>query len=145
MREDARAPLASISKKVKIPISTIFERLKTMKDGVIKKNTAIVDFEKLGYKCRANILLKTKREERDNLKEFLQDNSNVNSIYKINNGYDFSIELIFPDLISMEDFLEEIYDKFPIEAQKVYYIVEDIKREAFLSNPKSLRFFLFDK
>ena len=46
-------------------------------------------------------------------------------------------EVVFRSICDLEDYLEKIDEKFRIEQKVVYYIIDDIKREAFLSNPDS--------
>lgn len=140
LRANARATLTSISKKVQMPISTIFDRLKSHQDGVIKKHTTLVDFSKLGYKTRAHLTVKVNKSDREKLRSYLGKHFNVNTVYKINNGYDFLAEVIFKELKQMEDFVEELEEKFKIRGKNIFYIIEDIKRENFLSDPELLKF-----
>ena len=101
---------------------------------MIKKHTSLLDFNKLGFGTRATIILKSKKENRENLKQFLLENKYVNSFYKINNGYDFMIETVFRELKEVENFVEELENNYGVEEKLVYYIVEELKKEAFLSN-----------
>ena len=128
-----------MSNKINIPISTIYDKLKLYEGGLIKKHTALIDFSKLGFNTRANIVLKVDREKRELLKEFLVKNNNVNSLYKINNGFDFMIEGVFKNLKELEDFFEALEIKFKVKTKQVYYIIDDIKRESFLSDPDALK------
>ena len=57
LRRDGRTSLTELSKKTRIPISTIFDRLKQNKNNFIKKHTALIDFAKLGYNTRNNEVL----------------------------------------------------------------------------------------
>ena len=43
-------------------------------------------------------------------------------------------EAVFVNIKDLEAFLESLDKKFKIENKEVYYIVEDIKKEAFLSD-----------
>jgi len=135
LRQNAREKLTEISRKTRIPVSTIFDRIKTHEGNIIRKHTALVDFAKLGYNTRANIILKVKRENREEVKEFLMKDSCINSAFKINNGYDFLIEAVFRNIKEVEDFIELLEEKFSIKAKQVFYIIDDLKKEAFLSNP----------
>jgi len=54
----------------------------------------------------------------------------VNNIFKINNGYDFMVEGVFRFLQDFEDFSEDLEEKFSIKEKQMYYIIEDVKREA---------------
>ena len=101
-RQDARMSLTDMSKKTRVPISTIFDKLKTYQKEFIKKHTTLVDFSKLGYNTRAKIAIKVKKEQKEDIKEYLSKNESINSIYKINNGFDFLIEGIFVHVKDMQ-------------------------------------------
>jgi len=135
LRQNSRETLTSISHKTKVPISTIFDKMKSLEQDIITKHTTIVDFSKLGFSTRANMTLRVDKNERDRIKDYLEKHQNVNTIYKINNGYDFLIEAIFRNIRELEEFQENLDAKFKIKERQVYYIIEDIKREAFMSDP----------
>lgn len=134
LRQDARMTLTNISKKTKIPISTLYDRLKVNDGGIIKKHTAILDFAKLGFNTRATIVMKVDKDDRDLIKDALMKNSNMNSVFKINNGFDFMVEGIFKDIREVEEFIERLESNFKITNYQVYYIIDEIEKEAFLSN-----------
>ncbi|MBI4440021.1 Lrp/AsnC family transcriptional regulator [Candidatus Woesearchaeota archaeon] len=135
LRKNARESLTSLSRKTNIPVSTIYDKLRTHENGIIKKHVALINFGELGFSTRANILLKVPKEKRQTLCDFLVRHTNVNSAFKINNGYDFHVECMFRDLKEMEDFNEILEDKFCIRDMKVFFLIEDIKRETFLEDP----------
>ena len=135
LRQNSRMPLTKMSRRTQIPVSTIFDRIKLCKNNIIIKHTSLLNFNKLGYNTRANITLKVDREDKEALKEFLIKNQSVNSVYKINNGFDFMIEGVFKQIKDMEDFLDDLEDRFKIVDKKSFFIIEDLKREAFMSNP----------
>jgi DNA-binding Lrp family transcriptional regulator len=130
--------LTNISRKTSIPVSTIFDKLKAHENGTIKKHTSIVDFSLLVYGTRANIALKVNKEEKEELKRFLMKDTNVNSFYRINNGYDYLIEAIFKNILELEDFCEKLDENFKIKTKQIYYIIEDLKREEFLADPDNI-------
>lgn len=134
LRQNSRASLTILSRKTGVPVSTIFDRLKSNK--VILKNTALLDFSKLGYSTRANLLLRARKDKKENLLDFLLKCFNVNSLYKINNGYHFMAECIFRDIKELEDFLEMLDEKFAVKTKEVHYIIDELKKEAFLSQPE---------
>ena len=134
LRQNARMSLTKMSKKTQIPVSTIFDRLKLNEKNIIIKHTSLLDFNKLGYNTRANITIKVNKEDKETLKQHLIRHHQINSVYKINNGFDFMVEGIFKHIIEMEDFLEQLEQKFNIIDKKSFFIIEDIKREAFLTN-----------
>ncbi len=134
LRKNARETLTNISKTTKIPISTIYEKIRANEKKLIIKHTALINFSQLGFNARAKIMMKSTRDSRDELRSYLMLNENVNSLYKINNGYDYMIECIFINMKDLEDFLENIDEKFDLEKKEIYYIIDDLKRETFLSD-----------
>lgn len=138
LRANSRETLTRMSKKTAIPISTIFDRLKQHQGSLIKKHTAIIDFAMLGFSTRTTMTLKVGKGERESIRDYLTKHPHVNSVYKINNGFDYLIEAIFRNLKEVEDFLELLEERFKVKAKQVYYIIEDIKREEFLADPTSI-------
>ena len=97
LRQDARITLTQMSRQTRIPVSTIFDKIKQFREtGLIRKNTSIVSFEKLGYNTKALVFLSASREERGQLMDILKNSANVNSLFKVNNGWDVTAEIISP-------------------------------------------------
>ncbi|KHO46479.1 MAG: AsnC family transcriptional regulator [archaeon GW2011_AR3] len=138
LRNDARETLTRMSRKTSIPVSTIYDRLKAQESSIIKRYTALLDFNELGYNARCKVILKIAREKKEALEKFLISHISVNSLYKINNGFDFLVEGIFKSIKESEDFLEALEIKFGVKTKQVYYIIDDIKRESFMSDPELL-------
>ncbi len=134
LRENARMSLSKISRKTGIPVTTLFDSLKRNENGIIDKHTTLFDFSKMGYNTRANIMIKVDKKDRDDVKRYLVRNSSINSVYKINNGFDFMFEGIFKQIPDMENFFERLENKFDVKDVKYYYIINDLKREGFLAN-----------
>ncbi len=137
-RKNARETLTNVSKSTKVPISTIFDKIKKWEQSLIKKHTALLDFEALGYRVRTNIMLKVEKKSRDQLEGYLKRDQRVNSAYRVNNGFDFILEAVFRDVRELQDFIEQLEEKFKITQREVFYIIDDLKREAFLASPARL-------
>lgn len=139
LRQDARITLTRMSRETRIPVSTIFDKIRVYKEtGLIRKNTAIVSFERFGYNTKALIFFSAQREDKSKLAQILQNNPNVNSLLKINSGWDLMAEVIFPNYKEIEDFLETIEEQVTLKDKKVFYIIDELKKEEFFSNPEKL-------
>ena len=145
LREDARKTLTELSKATKVPVSTIYDKIREFQNGIIKKHTTIIDFSKLGFNTRANIAVKINKEQKEEFRNFVVKSFHVNSVYKINNGYDFLVECVFRHIKEMEDFMEDMDQKFKIKNKQVYYLIDEIRRESFLADPKCVDFVLNEK
>lgn len=139
LRQDARMKLTEMSRKTRIPVSTIYDKVMSYTaNGLITKNTSLLNFEQLGYHARTLITFSANKENRKKLFELLNKHDNVNSLFKINNGWDFMIEAIFPGVKDVEDFVESIEEQVKLRNKKIFYVIEQTKKEEFLSNPKKL-------
>jgi DNA-binding Lrp family transcriptional regulator len=127
--------LTAMSKSARVPISTIYDRLKIYAGTFIVRNTALLDFSKLGFHTRATILMRSDPKSRDALRDYLSKALPVNSLFKINNGFDFCADCVFRDLHDLEDFMDKTERQFDIKSKQVFFVIDDIKREAFLSDP----------
>ena len=126
--------LTRMSRKTGIPVSTLFNRIKGFSGDIIIKHTCLLDFHRLGYSTSAKVIIKVFKDDRDKLCNFLIECPNVNSVSRINNGYDFMIEAVFKDMREAEIFFEDIEERFDVLERQVYYMIEDLKREGFMEN-----------
>lgn len=144
LRQNARMKLTTMSRLTNLPVSTIFDRMRHHNGDLIKGHICLLDFSKLGFHARANIMLRVAKKDKDAVKEHLKNNQNVNSIYKINNGFDLLVEVVFRNISDLEDFIECLDEKFDIKTKEVHYIIDDIKREVFMSDPNLIEIIIGD-
>lgn len=83
-------------------------------------------------------MLAIEREERETMAAYLTKHPNVNTLCRITNGYDFIFECIFKNIKELETFIETIENKFHLKSKQIHYVVDDLKREGFLTDPKIL-------
>ena len=136
LRQNPRQTLKEMSKATQVPISTIYDRIKYFEKSIVTRHTTIIDFSKLGFHTRAHIALKVSKEQREDMKEFLTKHLNINSVFKINNGYDFLVECVFRNIKELEEFLEHMENQFKVKQREVYYLVDELKRESFLADKR---------
>lgn len=128
LRQDSRRSLAQISKETNIPVSTLFEILKKLESKAILKHVSLIDFSRLGYSLKVNFAISSKQKQE--LKEFLMQCFNVNSLSSLINGYDFYAECIFKDLKEISKFKEKL-EQFEIKNLEETFIVDEVKKEGF--------------
>lgn len=131
-RHNARESLTRISRRTKIPVSTIFDRLRQYESSIIAKHTSLVDFAKLGFDVKAHLLFKVSREDHDRFKAFLLAHPQTNSIFRINNGFDFLVEAVFSSISQLDRFFDDL-GVFDVQERKEYFSLKDIMREGFLT------------
>lgn len=138
LRHNSRMSLTTISRKTRIPVTTIFDKLKKNEKKIIIKHTSLINFSLLGFNMKVNMLLNVDISDKVHIRDFLTNNKNINSIYRIGSEFDYMVEGIFRDMKESEDFIDFLKLKFNIKKIKSFYVVEDIKREDFLSSPEQI-------
>ena len=138
LRADSRKSLAMISRETNIPISTIFDKVNKLGKNTISKYSPLLDFQKLGFGIRINFALKANDKKKQDLNDFLLENKNVNSMLRLNNDFDFFIETVFRDMKGLEEFSESL-EPFKIKKKKKFFIIEDLKKEEFLTKPEHIK------
>ncbi len=136
LRLNARKNITTIAKETNIPVSTIFDKIKRFETMFFLHYTVLLDYKKLGYE-RATILVKVDHHDKQRFIDYVKRHELVNTVYKVNSRYDFLLEVVFRKLDDFYKFLEELKE-FNIVMKEEYYIMDDIKREGFLSSVSSL-------
>ena len=134
LRSNARKSLVEISLETNIPHSTIHHKLKSFEQGIVKKHTSLLDFKKLGYDHRSCMVLKVDKKDTERLENFLYYHTNVNSLFRVDNGYAFMIDGVFKNIKQRNQFLEYVEETFNLVDKQVYDVVEDVKQEAMLNH-----------
>ncbi len=137
LRKNAREKLTKISKETRIPVSTIHERLKSNK--FIEKSTCLLNFSKLGFTTRVEILLKVNSSNKDKMEEVLANHENVNTLHSIVGDFDFLVEAVFEDVSQLQKFIEHLETSCMVLKKEMYFIVKEIRKENFLSRPNLVR------
>lgn len=134
LRKDGRKNVTEIAKEVKIPATTIYDRLRLMQRKYVKRNALLLEFDKIGYPVTCYITINVKADKKDNLNSYLMDQGNVNSLFRMNYGSKVLIEGVFRSINQLDRFMEEIRSRFDVENIHADYVTEELKREAFLTD-----------
>lgn len=131
LRDNARQRISDISQKTGMPKSTVFKRLKRLEEeGVVKDYICSLDYGALGFGIR--VFLFASSEDKDDLKNFLLTERHVNSVTRIWGEYDFIAEVIFEDMRSVDEFMEELAGFDDLLKSNIFYLVEEVKKEMFV-------------
>jgi DNA-binding Lrp family transcriptional regulator len=131
LRTNARKNFSEISRETGIPVTTVFDNYqKLKKNKLISKHSSMIDFRKIGFFYRNFIFIKTRSKKE--LLSYLDDNKNVNSIFRIST-YDYLVDAVFPTMKEFYSFLDSLRD-FNIQKLEHHDVIEHIKKEGFLSD-----------
>jgi DNA-binding Lrp family transcriptional regulator len=133
LRTGRRNKVTEISKSMNIPVTTLYDRLDVLDERFGIHHTALVDFSKIGFKSNVHMGFKVGINDKESFQGFLETHPALNSLYRVNHGYDFLAHLVFKDIDEMKIFLDTANSRFNILSTQVFDVVDEIKKEAFLS------------
>ena len=133
LRKNGRMSLRDISAATGIPISTVHEKIKLFEPTVVRKYTTFLNFAYLGYPIQLYFMFKAKKENKEQVFGFLMSHSRMNSVYKINHGYDFLCHGYFESMQDAEQCFLHLEERFAVSKIQSFYILEEMKREEFFS------------
>jgi len=112
LKRNAKTSLKEMSKELDLPITTVYYRLKRLeKEGIIESYTIKIDYEKLGYKVKAFILIKydpsSGISQKDLLKK-LKSFDDVEEAYIITGEYDILLKIISKDIEELSTFVLDV-------------------------------------
>lgn len=133
LRKNARESIIKISKEIGIPASTIYDRVRVQNRMFVKKHAILLDFPKIGFHSQVLFAVECKKNNKEQLQDYLMNTPNVNSLSKTNFGSDFVIECIFRDFGEAERFKEILEKEYKVQIN-TFNIVEELKKEDFLTD-----------
>ena len=141
LRRDARQPLKSMSKQVNLPISTVYDRIKKLEsNGLIETYTILINYKKMQHPIKATIFLKANNEDRQRIEDMVFGSIYTNTLIKLTGDeYNYLLESIFPSMDALATFVEKLGTSFNLEKHKVYYVINEIKRESFMKNAADVK------
>ena len=109
LEKDSRAPLRKISKQVKMPPSTVYERIKRLrKRGVVRRSVAILNPKALGFLVLAFVFIKARAGMYSMVTEGLKEYPEILEIYEVTGDWDIIIKVIMRSYEELNTFLDKI-------------------------------------
>ena len=108
--EDSRLSYRQIAKKLGVSVATVMHRVNILeKDKVIKRNTSILDYEKLGYDIEVLIDVRIAKGKLMEVERKIAVNPNVFAVYDTTGDFDAVILARFHNRRNMDSFLKKIH------------------------------------
>jgi len=136
LRNNARKKITEIAKETGISATTIYDRVRTHEKSLVKRYVTMIDFTKIGLHATTNFAIKCAREDREKLSNFLVNHENINSLHRVNYGFDFLAEGIFRNIKESQQFGEQLEKEYQIDQILLFNIIEELKKEGLLSKPE---------
>ena len=132
LRKGKRVNISEIARELNLPISTVRDRINRIEEKYILKRSSLLDYKKIGYSANVILAVKIDSKKREFL-DFLKEQKCINSIYRINSGYNFLFEVVFRDSLQLINWIEKIKALFVLEIIS-FQILKVEEKEKFIPN-----------
>jgi len=117
-----------ISRKLGVSAVTVLKRIKTLeKEGIIRRYTAELDYDKLGYDIPAIIKMRIVKGRYSEVEKKIAPNPNIFAIYDITGDFDSIVIAKFKSRKSIDAFLKKIQTYDFIERVETHFVLNTIK------------------
>ena len=133
LRENSRLSLRQIAEKVKVSVATVMHRLHRLeKESILKKYTAKIDYEKVGYDVEVMIEIRISKGRLLDVEKKIAVHPNVFAVYDVTGAFDAVILARFRNRRQMDNFLKKIQTYEFVERTETKLILKTIKEESLM-------------
>jgi DNA-binding Lrp family transcriptional regulator len=127
---DSTLSYRDIAKRVRVSVATIMNRVnKLKKEGIIKKYTTIVDYDKIGYDVEVLIEMQISKGRLFEVEREIAHHPNVFAVYDLTGNFDAAILARFKNRRQMDAFLKRIQTYNFVERTNTRLILNTIKEK----------------
>ena len=127
--DDSRLSYRQIAKKLGVSAATVMNRVKGLEKEIIKKYTAILDYEKLGYDVEVMVEVRISKGKLFQVEKEIANHPNVFAVYDITGDFDAAILARFPSRRKMDAFLKKIQTYDFVERTNTRIILNTIREK----------------
>ena len=129
--ENSRLSLRQIAKKAGVSVATVMHHIKALeKEGIIRKYTAKLDYEKMGYDVEVMIEIRISKGKLFEVEKKIAMHPNVFAVYDATGAFDAVILARFPTRRTMDNFLKKIQTYEFVERTETRLILRTMKEES---------------
>ncbi|MFZ8857859.1 MAG: Lrp/AsnC family transcriptional regulator [Candidatus Caldarchaeales archaeon] len=130
LQENGRIPVAELAKRLNQPENTVRYRIeRLLKNGVIRRFTALVDPRALGLNVSAAVMFKVDPKKLDQLLEKLTSMKDVTNIYQLSGEWDLIAVVFAKDIQDLHERIEELRRAEGVKEMNVMITTRIIKSE----------------
>lgn len=130
LMENSRLSYRQIARKANVSVATVMNRVNRLRgEGVIKKYTTELDYEKLGYDVEILVEMKIQKAYTFQMEKALLMNPNVYAIYSLSGDFDLALLAKFHDRRQLNNFIKKLQEYEFVERTHTRFILKTFKEE----------------
>ncbi len=127
---DSRLSYRELAKEVNVSVVTAMNRTKKLeKEGIIKRYTTIVDYDRIGFDVEVLIEIRISKGKLLEVEKKISNHPNVFAVYDLTGGFDAAILARFQNRRKMDSFLKKIQTYDFVERTNTRFILNTIKEK----------------
>lgn len=129
--ENSRLSLRQIAKKANISVATAMHHLKKLEnEGILKKYSAKLDYEKIGYEILVMIEIRVSKGKLFEVEKRIASHPNVFAVYDVTGSFDSLILARFHTRRQLDNFIKRLQGYEFVERTETKLILNTIKDES---------------
>lgn len=141
LQQDSSIPSSELAELAGCSRTACWRRIKSMEDaGLIKKQVALLDRDKLGLPVTVFVNIKTNAHEPEWLEAFanvVDRFPEITEFYRMSGDVDYLLKVVVPDIAAYDDFYKRLIQSVKLSDVSSNFAMEELKFTTAL--PLSLR------
>jgi len=126
LEEDCSLTYSEVAKKVNGNMWTVRDRINLLKNrGVLEKCKGILNYNKMGFSCKALIFLNANPLKLNELVSFLRGEKNVKSLMIISGSERIIVSIVGETCIDIRNYIQKELTKFDVEIKQFNIVLEE--------------------
>jgi len=127
---DSRQSIREVARKIGVSSGTVASRLKEMEDaGVIRRYSAVLDYEKLGYELTAITEVTISDGRMIEVGEAIAKMSQATGVYNVTGDSDIMVVGKFRNRKELSDFTKKLLTVPHVERTKTHLVLNTLKED----------------
>ena len=128
--ENSTLSYRGVAKRIKVSVATVMNRVKRLeKEGIIKRYTTIIDYEKIGYDIEVLVEIRIAQGMLLEVERKIASDPNVFAVYDLTGDFDAAILARFKTRRKMDNFLKRIQTYDFVERTDTRLILNTVKEK----------------
>ncbi|UCE37340.1 MAG: Lrp/AsnC family transcriptional regulator [Thermoplasmata archaeon] len=128
LQKNARMTNIELAEKLNMSEATVRRRINNLFDrGFIRGFSALLDYKKMGNAVKANVLAKVDKDKLEEVANSLKKHRNAHMICQVIGSYNLYCELIFNNMIELQDFTDKLANNEYVNSMEYYIITKSFK------------------
>ncbi len=126
LEEDCSLTYSEVASKVNGNMWTVRDRINLLKSrGILEKCKGILDYNKMGFTCKALLFLNVKPSKLNDLMSFLRGDKNVKGVSIISGSERIIVTIIGQSCIEIRNYIENELVRFEVEIKQFNVVLEE--------------------